>query len=272
MKKPRQAKPFWRRRIPPRNCDIALLRPPSLDKSQRFETEADARAESLRSEKALKRTGRAGLPQQYLCECRADHYHCEKSYCPLCARQFRRWFIAEVLRFVEQSPCNAQIVTALLAGSSNIEDLNPAEHRHLLRKRLDRAGLSNVPCIGGFEIVYRDRAKQWVLHVNLLILGGTKRALDKFEASFSSSELFRPGQIDPLRDRAKQISYLLKFTTYHRPLRQTGAKKSPARPLNVREHVKLVDWMARYSFSDMMFLYGVRRKGDRLVTNRRWRG
>ena len=170
------------------------------------------------------------------------------------------------------APCNAQIVTALLAGSSNIEDLNPAEHRHLLRKRLDRAGLSNVPCIGGFEIIYRDRAKQWVLHVNLLILGGTTIALERFEAAFSSSELFRPCQIDPLKDLAKQISYLLKFTTYHRPLRQTGAKKSPARPLNAREHVALVNWMARYSFSDMMFLYGVRRKGDRLVRSQRWRG
>jgi len=54
MKKPRTAKPFWRRRIPPKNRDITRLSPPSLDKSQRFETEADASAESLRSEEVLK--------------------------------------------------------------------------------------------------------------------------------------------------------------------------------------------------------------------------
>jgi hypothetical protein len=71
-----------------------------------------------------------------------------------------------------------------------------------------------------------------------------------------------------LKDPAEQISYLLKFTTYHRPFRQTGSKRPPAKPLNEREHAALVNWMAQYEFTDMMFLYGVRRKGDRLVTNR----
>jgi hypothetical protein len=268
MNTTRTAKPFWRRRIPPKKRDITLLRPLSLDKGKRFETEEDANAESLRSEGLLKSTNRASLPKQYLCECRAGHYHCEKTYCPICARDFRRWFIGESLRIVDQCRRTGRVMTFLLAKSRNIEDLDPNEHRHLLRKRLDRAGLASAYCIGGFEIIYRARDKHWVLHLNLLVLGGVKSALNMFEASFSSSKLFRPCQSVPLKNPAEQISYLLKFTTYQRPFRQTGSKKSPARPLNAREHAALVTWMAQYRFVDMMFLYGLRRKGDRLITTR----
>jgi hypothetical protein len=268
MNNRRTEKPFWRRRIPPKKRDITLLRPLTLDRGKRFETEADASTESLRSEQVLDNADSASLPQQYLCDCRAGCYHCERSYCPLCGRKFRRWFIAAVLRLVHERSSYAEIVTVLLARSRNIEDLNPTEHRHLLRKRLDRAGLADARCIGGFEIIYRARERCWVLHINMLIVGGTRRALKRFETGFSSSELFRPCQSVPLKDPAEQISYLLKFTTYHRPFRQTGSKRPPAKPLNGREHVALVSWMAQYEFADMMFLYGVRREGDRLVTNR----
>jgi hypothetical protein len=41
---------FWRRRKPPKSCDITLLRPASLSKNARFETRADVFAESQRSE------------------------------------------------------------------------------------------------------------------------------------------------------------------------------------------------------------------------------
>ena len=268
MSAPRTAKPFWLRRFPPQTRDITLLRPPCLDKSKRFETGADANAESLRSEAALKSVGRAFLAQQYLCECRAGDYRCDKVYCPLCGRDFRRWFIAEVLRVLDQRSRNAHNATVLLAASGNIDDLNPTEHRDSIRKKLDRAGLGSAHCVGGFEIVYRARDKCWVLHINLLIVGAAKSHLAKLESAFATTEFDRPYQCVPLRDVAKQISYLLKFTTYHRPFLQTGSKKPPAKPLNGREHVALVNWLARYKFSDMMFLYGVRRKGDRLVMTR----
>jgi hypothetical protein len=121
-------------------------------------------------------------------------------------------------------------------------------------------------------MIYRARERYWVLHINLLIFGGTKIGLGKFAATFSSPEFVRPTQSVPLNDLPKQISYLLKFTTYHRPQRQIGSKRSPAKPLNAREHAVLVNWMSQYGFADMMFLYGVRRQGDRLVTSRRLRG
>jgi len=264
MNATRKAKPFWRRTKPPKSRDISLLRPSSLDKGIRFETAADAIAESLRSERLLACTNRSSLPEQYLSECRAGYYHCEKTYCPICARDFRRWFIGELLRIVEQCEWRSQLVTLLLEKSQNLHDLRPEDYRPLLRRRLDQAGLHDTPVIGGFEMVYRAQDKSWVLHINLLFLGSAKLALNRFVDSLGSDNFVRPTQTVPLRDLPEQLSYLLKFTTYHRPFRQTGPKRSPAKPLNAREHVALVTWMSKYKFTDMMFLNRVRREGHRL--------
>jgi hypothetical protein len=263
---------YWRRRNPPKIWDISELRPETLSKGQRFETTADVLIESRRSEAALRNARSSIHLQEYLSGCRDQYCACERTYCPGCGRDFRRWFIGQVLRVACQCQGPFQIITVLLASSANIDDLDPIDYRHLLRKRLDRANLGNAHVIGGFEIVWRSRDKLWVLHVNLLILGGTETALARFEGSFSSRPFVRPTQSVPLNDLPKQISYLLKFTTYQRPLRQTDSKRSPAKPLNARDHAVLVNWMSQYGFADMMFLYGVRRQGDRLVTSRRLRG
>jgi hypothetical protein len=54
-----------------------------------------------------------------------------------------------------------RIYTVLLeeAPQGKIDALDPAQSRHQLRKRLERADLVNVPVIGGFEIVYRAKKR-----------------------------------------------------------------------------------------------------------------
>jgi hypothetical protein len=64
-----------------------------------------------------------------------------------------------------------------------------------------------------------------------------------------------------VKDPVEQLSYLLKFTTYHRPYEQHGTKKSKAVPLNPPEHFELVRWMAQYTFTDHLFLFNARRRG-----------
>jgi hypothetical protein len=152
-------------------------------------------------------------------------------------------------------------MTVLLAASPHIHDLDHTQFRHSLRKRLDRAGLQDARLIGGFEIVWRADQKLWVLHVNLLFIGAPPEALTAFEDSFAKSPLDRPTKLVTMRDAPKQLSYLLKFTTYHRPHRRIGNRPSKAKPLNSNEHVALIKWMNQFSFSDMLFLYGVRREG-----------
>lgn len=80
----RKKPPFWQRKSTRRKHDIAVLRPESLPRGRRFETIADARRESERSQKLLG----SGVKAEFLSECRAGYYQCNKTYCPICARLF----------------------------------------------------------------------------------------------------------------------------------------------------------------------------------------
>ena len=93
MASPRRKHPFWRRNDPAAKFDIAKLRPKPLPRGDRFETLNDVRRESARSEELLDAYRRNNGLSVFLKECREDHYHyhCEKPYCPRCARAFRRW-------------------------------------------------------------------------------------------------------------------------------------------------------------------------------------
>jgi hypothetical protein len=252
--------------MPTAQFDIAILRPRTLPRGKRFETQQDADEESLRSQDLVEGHNRGKAYGVYLEECRAAHYQCEQTYCPRCARAFRRHFVGELLRLHSEFVGKVCILVILLeaAPRGRLQDLKIDRYRHLLRKRLDRAGLAHVPVVGGFEVIYRARSKQWVLHVNLVMFGGNEKAVAKFEEGFRDHELYRPIERVMVKDRAEQLSYVLKFTTYHRPREQHGSRKSEAVPLNPPEHFELVRWMARQEFSDYLFLFNVRRRGASL--------
>jgi hypothetical protein len=258
----RRVHPFWRRNGPAAKFDIAKLRPKTLPRGDRFETLNDVRRESARSEELLDAYRNNDL-SVFLKECRKDHYHCEKPYCPQCARTFRRWLIAEFLRLNSSFREPVTIFTVLLesAQSDELLTLEIERYRHSLRKRLDRTGLRGVPVIGGFEMIYRARPKEWMLHINLVIFGGSAKAITKFKRGFSGGGIGRPVKRVALIDPAKQLSYILKFTTYHRPYEQQSGKKSEALPLNPAQHFASVNWMSQYAFPDYLFLFNARRRG-----------
>jgi hypothetical protein len=263
MTQSRRKLPYWRRNIPFALFDMAKLRPKELPRGERFETPSDARNESLRSEQLLARHRQGNVYRDVLRDCREGHYHCEKTYCPGCARTFRRYITGETLRLHSESRTKAWVLVILLeaAPRGKLRDLQIDRYCHSLRKRLVRAGLRNVPVIGGFEMIYRARSKEWVLHVNLVMFGGDEKAIAKFQEGFRDDDLYRPVERVAVEDPVEQLSYVLKFTTYHRPHQQRGSKKSKAVPLNRSEHLELVRWMDQYKFSDHLFLFNARRRG-----------
>jgi hypothetical protein len=268
MRQEQKKSPFWRRNKPKPKYDITLLRPADLPRGQRFETLADARGESERSEKLLLSfSGGNKVIGEYVQECRDGYYECDKPFCPICARQFRRWFIGELLRVTNGSD-HVHIYTVLLkeAATDKINKLDPTLFRAFIRKRLERAGLADVPVIGGFEIVYKAAQQVWVLHANLVMIGGEERARKKFKKAFQGDDFDRPLLRTALKDRAEQLSYVLKFTTYHRPYEQQGATRSEAKPLNAREHAALLKWMSQLEFKDFLLLINARRqRGNKIV-------
>lgn len=263
MTEPRRKLPYWRRTIPTASFDVAKRRPRTLPRGERFETRADSRDESLRSEMQLATQPGGKAHGVYLQECRDDHYQCERTYCAQCARTFRRYFTGELLKLNSEFEGQVRILVILLEVTprGKLQDLQIDRYRHSLRKRLDRAGLGHVPVVGGFEMIYRARPKEWVLHINLVMFGGDAKAIAKFEEGFRDDSLYRPVERAPVKDPAEQLSYILKFTTYHRPHQQRGSKKAKAVPLNPSEHLELVRWMAQYEFSDHLFLFNARRRG-----------
>src|ERR1700730_2342315 len=204
----RRKNPFWRRGKPKPKHDVALLRPADLPRGQRFETLTDVRQESERSEKLLRSfaAGSAVLAE-YLQECRVGDYQCNNPFCPICGRVFRRWFIGELLR-IASGRDHVHLYTVLLkeAAKDKIDELDPAPFRASLRKRLQRAGLGNIPVIGGFEIVYRAKRQIWVLHANLVMIGGGNRTRKKFKATFQGNDLERPVVRAKLKNPPKQLS------------------------------------------------------------------
>lgn len=263
MAKSRRKPPYWRRINPAAQFDITILRHKSLPRGKRFETRRDANEESGRSAALLATRGQGKSYGVILQECRDGNYHCEKTYCPLCAREFRRYFAGELLRLTAKFKGIVKIVTILLEAVPNgkLGNVEISRYHHVLRKRLKRAGLDDVTIIGGFEVVYRAQEKIWVLHINLAFFGGKPDAIAAFENSFVNSTIDRPVMTLDVKDPVEQLSYLLKFTTYHRPFKQTGPTKSPAKPLNPADHCELVDWMAQHDFADHLFLFNARRYG-----------
>lgn len=258
---------FWKREEPAPRYDIAQLRLKSHERP--FETMLDVNVESMRSETSLRARQPRSKFADDLVDCREGHYHCERTYCPRCARVFRRYLIGELLRLNDEFVGNVRISTVLLKGApkGKLSTLAIASYDHALRKRLVRAGLRDEPVIGGFEVMYRADRKIWVLHMNLAIFGGDPTAISAFEQTFAESKFNRPVHTVPVKNPARQFSYLLKFTTYHRPFKQTGPAKALAKPLNPAEHYELISWMARYAFTDHLFLFNARRYGASIRLN-----
>ncbi len=267
----RRRAPFYLRRKPLPQHDILLLCPPSLPLGHRFETLKDAHKYSVASEckLGLETLQQDGLLADRLNECRKSPRWCGQSFCPICARRFRIWFVGELLRIIDDiSPTPVHVVTVLHdpVPSDQIELLNVKAFNAVLRKRLSRSGLDDAVVIGGTEVIYRAKSKSWVLHHNLVIIGGTSKAIEQFATRCSNGEIARPVLVQQLTFAAKQLSYILKFTTYHRPFGRLGSTKSKPVPLNPREHSALVSWMAQWRFQDFMFLFNARREGDKIVS------
>jgi hypothetical protein len=255
--------PFWAAMKPEAPHDIARLRPSSLPRGQRFETDADVRAESIRSESEL-RYGGGRFKAEYLKDCRDGYFICKKTYCPICARKYRRWLCSQLLRLYAEHGEQAVFAVVLLksARQSKISRLDPRDHAQWIRKRVARAGFNDDPIVCAFEMVYKARTKRWILHANLVLFGVDDTS--RVETALRNSTT-KGVDCQPVNDSTKQLSYLSKFATYHRPYRRKGQKPSRALPLNTLQHCELVRWMDRWRFTDLLLLINCRRSGGGIV-------
>jgi hypothetical protein len=255
--------PYWYNARIRRNHDIARLRPPSLPKGRRFETEQDATAYSNVIRAALgSGSGRQKTLASTLLECQQGYNVCACPLCPLCARQYRRWLTGQHIRIASTAALKPKVLTVYLGAYDVgcLSKIDITKSHDALRKRLQRSGLSRAVLVGGTEVNFKASRSQWILHVHLLAIGVTNRTRRQLERKFSG-DIPQPVKLQALSNSPKQLSYLQKFSTFHRPGKQRSQRRPRPYPLPVARLRELAMWISCQRFEDFLFLYGARRHG-----------
>lgn len=248
----------------PRMLDIARLRPSDLPRGQRFETVDDARA---RRDADLERFERiAGLAEvaDLLWDCSGDS-PCAQVYCPICGRRFRRWLTGQGLRLQAELDLEVITVALELAPTNRLTDCDLLLVKRRAAQRVRRAAPSAKFVLGGIEAEYRQGDDSFLIHAHLLVSQLPPDQLEALRSAFADIDVMRAVKVQELRDPAAQISYLLKFTTFHRPGSQNGSRRPRAIPLPDHALKQLTLWRARHGFFDFLFMMGLRRCGGDLV-------
>jgi hypothetical protein len=243
-----------------RRFDIALLRPSDLPPSERFETEADARA---RRDAELERFEQIpGLAHV------ADRLHfctaetpCAQVYCPICGRRFRRWFIGQALEHQSHLDLEFMTIALELVPTQMMPKCDLLVVKPRIAQRFRRAAPSAKFVLGGIEAEYLQGDDAFLVHAHLLVSRLPDDELAVLRSAFADIDITRTVKVQALPNPATQISYALKFTTYHRPGPQNGSRRPMAFPLPDRALKALTLWRARHGFLDFVFMMGLRRRG-----------
>jgi hypothetical protein len=248
----------------PREFDIALLRAPGLPPSERFETMDDARARrDVEIERFENIPHLAPLADElYSCSAATP---CAQVYCPVCARGFRRWFTSEALRHEVETDFTVVTVALELMTRRDLTRCDLTLVKRSAAQRFRRAAPSARVILGGIEADYRQSDDTFLVHAHLLVPLLTHHEKRALRSAFANIGVARAVRVQPLRDPVTQISYLLKFTTFHRPTLQNGPSRSAAIPLPDDALRELTLWRAEYCFLDFIFMMGLRRIGGHLV-------
>jgi hypothetical protein len=247
----------------PKKFDIAVLRPPQLSKSERFETERDV------DKRAVERIIPGLLDHMpttanRIADCAEGKVNCLLPICPICARHYRRFFISEVLRIYRENPNEAQTVTVYLgkyeAGKLKDASLGTAHHR--FRKQLQCSDFREAVIIGGTEVTYRPELNDWLLHLHVLSLGASEKAWKNLEKLKSKDDIRDPVRRKPVQDQdhIEQLSYIQKFHTYYRAGTPQGKNRTRTFPLKPNQLRELASWACKHDFPDFTFCFGVKRR------------
>jgi hypothetical protein len=248
----------------PQEFDIARLRPEELARGERFETVADARA---RRDAELERFQQiAGLTEvaDRLFACRAES-PCAEVSCPICARLFRRWLISEALRHQPDLDLVVITIALQLVASKKLRTLDLRVLKRRTSQRIRRAAPSARFALGGIEADYRQGDDTFLVHAHLLLPQLPFDEVNALRSAFADTGVTRAVKVQPLRDPPAQISYMLKFTSFHRPGSQNGSRRPTAIPLPDPAFEQMTLWRARHGFLDFVFMMGLRRRGGDLA-------
>jgi hypothetical protein len=225
------------------------------------ETQADA--ERLNDEQLHVLLPRLPAVGRAVRQCDGKYHRCGLPICAICARDYRVDPIAQLHALAHAYPGPHEVATLYLVlfAPGFLRDADLWRAKEMLRKRLDRAGFKGAVIVGGIEVAWQEKHQRWLLHAQVLAIRVAADAWTRLEAALDDSGTDDPVRSVPLRDPDEQLSYCVKFITYHQP----GRRKVGLPPGRL---VELAAWQSQYRFEDFLFAYGARRRGGRLVVDK----
>ena len=254
------------------------LRPPiasSVDSELWPGIETEAEAEARNEDRAGALWSRVPEVARKLARCDGDVWACRLPVCAICSRQYRIDVFGQLRRLATSHKGTHEIANIYLhkfpLGELHRADLESAQD--FLRQRFNRAGLggptltrlAGSTLIGGTEAAWQARHQRWLLHVHLLAIRVTEADWGRLNETWAKSGTTDPILRDDLRDLPKQLSYLVKFHTDHKPGESRANRRARHYPLPPDRLVELARWSSRYRLEDFLFLYGARRRGRKIV-------
>jgi hypothetical protein len=263
-------KPYWKLPDIAKKHDLSRLLPFSENRTGHFETEKDAERRAIKIIESLTKARldeRSALALERMKDCLDGSYFCGKIACPKCSRYYRLWAGSEFLRIHENSEHIGSVVTVILSAIpvGELKSIDVAKVKSSMRQRIRRSIHSRLRIVGGIEFGYKEEEHSWVLHAHLLILGCQARDFKSLRAVLTKRTGLRNTKFQALNNAPAQLSYLVKFHTYHRPGTQSKSSRANVYPLPQEQLVELVAWWNKLEFSDLLFLYGIRRRGRKLI-------
>ena len=188
---------------------------------------------------------------------------CGLPICAVCARAYRQGPIAQLHALANAYAGPHEVATIYLGlyPPGSLADADVRRAHEMFRKRLDRAGFKGAIVVGGIEVAWQESWQRWLLHAQVLAIGVDPQAWAQLEAALEKSGTADPVRPVALRHPDVQLSYCIKFVTYHKP----GRRPVPLPPDRL---VELAAWWSRYRFEDFFFAYGARRRGGRIVVDK----
>ena len=212
---------------------------PGKETRREAEKENDRRLEVLLPD--LPDVGRA------LLKCDGAGHPCKLPVCAVCARAYRLGPIAQLHALANAYAGPHEVATIYLGlfPPDSLKDADVRRTHEMFRKRLDRAGFKGAIVAGGIEVAWQEHWQRWLLHAQVLAIGVDPNAWDQLEAALKQSGTADPVRPVALRNPDKQLSYCIKFVTYHQP----GRRLVPLPPDRL---VELADWWSRHRFEDFL--------------------
>jgi hypothetical protein len=232
---------------------------PGIETKAEAETRNEERADALQSR----------VPQvaRKLFWCDGIDQPCELPVCAVCSRRYRIEVYPQLEEIAASCKGPHQIATIYLDHfpAGRLVTANLKREHAFLRQRFNRADLTGSIFVGGTEAAWQARHQRWLLHAHLLAIGVPKAAWDKLDDTWADSGTDDPIQPVELCDPAEQLSYLVKFHTYHKPGQSRANRRARAYPLPPDRLAELATWSSQYRFQDFLFVYGKQKRGRQIV-------